>query len=127
MRLWSTFRFLTGQGKNFRLGPGCLLAPLHACFSLSSFSPGVSPVLCDQVESRGEAVDTLREKFTDSQEESRMLRSKTEGAERRIKELDDANKELAAQLARKEEAFHQINVSDVLIWFLPLFDPSCCL
>ncbi|XP_076436218.1 outer dense fiber protein 2-like isoform X2 [Babylonia areolata] len=66
--------------------------------------------LTAKVESRGEAVDGLRQKFTDSQEESRLLQAKMDGAERRVRELDDASKELAAQVARKEEALHQLNL-----------------
>ena len=62
------------------------------------------------MESHGEAVEGLRQRFGESQEETRLLQSKLDAMERRIKELDDANKELAAQVARKEEALHQLNV-----------------
>ncbi|KAL8602079.1 hypothetical protein ACOMHN_007349 [Nucella lapillus] len=66
--------------------------------------------LTAKVESRGEAVDGLRLKFSDSQEESRLMHSKMDAMDHRIRELDEANKELATQGARKEEALHQLNL-----------------
>ena len=66
-------------------------------------------------------MEALRQRFSESQEETRLLQSKLDAMERRIKELDDANKEMAAQVARKEEALHQINVG------LPVCLLSVCL
>ncbi|KAK7095103.1 hypothetical protein V1264_006558 [Littorina saxatilis] len=66
--------------------------------------------LTAKFENRGEAVDSLRSKFSDSQEESRLMHAKMDATDRRLKELDDVNKELVAQVARKDEALHQLNL-----------------
>ena len=54
------------------------------------------------MENRGEAVENLRQKISDSQEEARLVQSKLDAMEHRIKELDDANKELSAQVAGRK-------------------------
>ena len=56
-------------------------------------------------------MEGLRDKLSSSQEESRMLDNKLASMDSRIKELDNVNKELTAQIARKEETIHQLNVS----------------
>ncbi|KAK7491643.1 hypothetical protein BaRGS_00017096 [Batillaria attramentaria] len=66
--------------------------------------------LTAKFESRGEEVGALREKYSDGQEETQLLKGKIDAAERRLRELEDANRELSGQVARKDEALLQMNL-----------------
>lgn len=75
-------------------------------------------IFSNQVENREEAVGSLQERIHESQEESRVLQARLEVIERRVKELEDSNRELTAQVARKEEALHQLHVCHHIFYIL---------
>jgi chromosome segregation ATPase len=59
--------------------------------------------LTAKTEHHGEAMESLREKWHTSSAESRSLSSRLESSERRLREMEEQNRELMSVASRKEE------------------------
>lgn len=66
--------------------------------------------LTAKVEGQSGQMEQTRDKWHDSQDENKVLTSRVDSLERRLKDMEEESRDLATNLAKREETIHQINL-----------------